>query len=113
MKRSKLVSGYKDNIRLEQTREVTGMKNAGGRTFLLVDKTWTQHALKARGAREIKITYMSDAWFEILALRPELSDVLQLGEQVKFQVKEGLILTISPEGRDTLTEEERSLLKKA
>ncbi|MBN1517430.1 VWA domain-containing protein [Candidatus Sumerlaeota bacterium] len=84
------------------------VKTASSRTFHLSGGFWIDEKVlelrKGEGdkAEEIKIHALSDAYFELLKLRPELKEALALGERVAFELN-GRIVIISDEGEDELT----------
>jgi hypothetical protein len=93
------------------------MKSVAGRTFVQVGNVWKE--VEVRGPDEakkperktLKIKYLSDAYFDLLAARPDLKKVFALGEQVEFDLGEFHIV-IGPEGEEKLSKGQLDAMKK-
>jgi Ca-activated chloride channel family protein len=112
VKRSKEVARFKDSITLEREPEETRFKYTPGRRFRQENGVWVQEGVQEEDAATITIKYMSEAYFELLRLRPEITDILGLGEKVKFQLKAGVIIEIAPEGPESLSEDDIKKIRK-
>lgn len=100
-----------------------GSKAAGimvleGRTFRLYNGAWVELSDKKPAEKPetekpkvLKIKYLSDAYFDLVKLRPDLKKVLALGERVQFELNRYRIV-IGPEGVEKLTQEQRDALAK-
>ncbi len=86
---------------------------ASGKVFALREGGWTDEALASAEAPlpSLKIRFGSAAWFESLRLRPDLGDALKLGDRVILRL-ERVILEIGAEGKESLEDADRSLLRK-
>jgi len=84
-----------------------------GRTFVLKDSVWVEKGY-SESARTLEIRFGSEAYFELLRLRPEIQVFLSLGDQVIFRAgRRGtgpIYIKIGPTGREKLTDSDRSLL---
>jgi hypothetical protein len=97
---------------------VDSRKVVDGRSFQLQGGVWKE-ALerKQEGAddkkprKTLKIKYLSDAYFELVKLRPDLKKVLALGEKVEFNVND-IHVVIGPEGKENLTKAELDAMAK-
>jgi hypothetical protein len=59
------------------------VQSAAGRTFFLRDGVWVDSAYDAADMGEPQtIDFASDAYFELLSVRPELGQALALGEEI-------------------------------
>ena len=54
----------------------------GSRAFLLVDGIWTETTFDPSTMETIKVQFLSDDYFALLAAKPELTGPFGLGEQV-------------------------------
>ncbi len=72
------------------------------RTFFLKDGIWTESTYV--NEETIKIVTFGSAYFDIVALRPELAPFFALGDRAIVKVGD-IYLEIGPEGADTLTSE--------
>jgi len=60
------------------------MRYAADRTFVWRDGMWIDTLYNADTMTPVKVTFLSDAYFELLALDPVIGEFLALGEQVLF-----------------------------
>lgn len=85
------------------TKAVTTVQQAMGRTF-----TWKEGAFvdgTANGKeKSLAVQPYSDAWFKVLALRPDLKEAFALGESVKVVVAAGRILVVTATAPATVSE---------
>ena len=78
----------------------TGVKRVGNRTFHELGGIWVDASL-TEGLPEIRVKYLSEAYFQLVEKLPELTEVLAIGERVVIVVN-GHALIIDTEGADTL-----------
>ncbi|MEI6501502.1 MAG: VIT domain-containing protein [Armatimonadota bacterium] len=83
---------------------------AGGRTFFLNGEQWVDTKWQVP-QKVLKIKAFSDAYFDLLRVRPDLAAALAVGSQVQVQMTT-LGLEIGPEGLETLTPDQLEELKK-
>jgi len=88
--------------------EDEAVRVVGDRTFFLRDDVWTESTYSDE--ETIQVLAYSEAYFDILVLRPDLSPILALGNRVIFRL-EAAYVEIGPEGADTLTDELRDLVE--
>lgn len=60
------------------------MRYAADRTFVWRDGTWIDTLYDADAMTPVEVTFLSDAYFDLLALDPVIGEFLALGEQVLF-----------------------------
>ena len=72
------------------TREV------GGRVFLFIQGAWRESTYQ-EGTQTVDIEYMSDAYFALIELFPEVAPILALGDEVILQIGKTFV-HIGPEG---------------
>lgn len=66
-----------------ETIETGGrITHAAGRAFLLRDGVWTDTAFDGASMEATEVAFLSEAYFALLAERPELAEAFALGEQV-------------------------------
>jgi len=87
---------------------------AAGREFRLENGVWTEvkseKSLEEKKYKTLKIKYLSDAYFAVLDIRPDLKKVFALGDRVVFYL-DGLKIVIGPEGKNKLGPSELRLLR--
>ena len=72
------------------------IQTVNGKTFILQGEIWTDTTFQPDTMETEKIAFLSDAYFDLLAERPELGDYFALCEQV-IVVIEGVAYEITPE----------------
>lgn len=86
---------------------VSGQKVVAGRTFALRDGVWAEvrekKADETAQKKALKIKYLSDAYFDLVRLRPDLKSVFALGERIELDIADYHIV-IGPEGEEKLTQ---------
>lgn len=85
------------------------IRNTSGRTFRLVGGVWTDTEAEGAGEVRLRVKYLSQAYFEVLQLRPELREAFALGERVRVKLAQG-ILEVGPEGKEELEAADRGFL---
>ena len=105
---SKATDDYKRKSKLDRTQ--AAFKTIGKRVFSFQGGVWVEEELKEK-MPEVKIKMMSDAYFELLTLRPELKEVLALGGQVVFELNDHQVI-VSEEGMEKLDEKTKKALTK-
>ena len=96
VQQSKRAREQQDVVRIDADGESSaGVRTAGGKTFYLRDKVWTDSEFKpASKLPETAIKFGSDEYFDLLKQKPRLSQFLSLGEQV-IVVFEGTVYRIT------------------
>lgn len=92
----------------ERERAETGSTTrfVAGRLFLWRGGAWVEDGAAGAG-RTIEIKYMSAAWFDLISLRPDLRQVLSLGENVTVKVGDGRTVVVrAAAGRETIERDE-------
>jgi hypothetical protein len=67
----------------DELAKASGMRSAGGRTFVMRDGVWTDTRPAKEGARTVKVKAFSKAYFTLIDRMPELRDAFALGERVR------------------------------
>ncbi len=73
---------------------MTTVQQAMGRPFNFKDGAFVDSALSGK-EKALAVQPYSDAWFKVLALRPDLKEALALGEAVRVLVAPGKVLVVS------------------
>lgn len=71
---------------------------AGGRTYLFRDGGWIDSEALTNPGKQLKVKFLSKAYFELLQARPELKAALALGERVVVVVAKGKSIIVGAEG---------------
>ena len=101
MKEAATVSGSADGV-------IPASRVVAGRTFAVNNGVWTEVREKAKDdqskkpAKTLKIKYLSDAYFDLLKLRPDLKSVFALGEKIELDINNYHVI-IGPEGEEKLS----------
>lgn len=106
------VARLKDSLVLEKSEKETNLVTIKGKTFINKQGVWVDSELKEEDSIVVRIKYLSDAYFELLKIRPDIAEYLKLGEHIKLQLSPKIILEISDEGNDSFTPEIRKLVEK-
>jgi Ca-activated chloride channel family protein len=77
------------------------VKIVGARTFVYQDGVWTDTTYDPSRSDVQTVGFGSDAYFDLLATRPDLGDFFALGKQV-IVVVDGMAYEVSPSGADTV-----------
>jgi Ca-activated chloride channel homolog len=83
---------------------------AAGRTYLFRDGGWIDSEALSTPGKQLKVKFLSKAYFELLQARPELKAALALGERVVVVVAKGKSVIVGPEGEQE-PEKVRAFLK--
>ncbi|MBN1945995.1 MAG: VWA domain-containing protein [Bradymonadales bacterium] len=82
----------RDRLVLADRQQVS--RQVAGRYFIQQGGVWVQDGYGDRTADRV-VSYLSDEYFTLLSEHPEISDILALGEQVRFELS-GLVYEIRP-----------------
>ncbi len=83
---------------------------AAGRTFVLQAGVWTEGTVVA-GEKTVTVKYLSDAYFALLKLKPELKAAFALGSNVSLKLADGKRLVIAQNAGETDAAKVGALLK--
>jgi Ca-activated chloride channel family protein len=83
---------------------------AAGRTYLFRDGGWIDSEALTNPGKQLKVKFLSKAYFELLQARPELKTAFALGERVVVLVAKGKSVIVGPEGEQE-PEKVRAFLK--
>jgi hypothetical protein len=73
-----------------------------GRLFVMTGGAWVEDGA-AGASRTLEIKYLSHAYFDLLTARPELRDLLTLGQNVTFKAADGKAIVIHADsGRESV-----------
>ena len=84
--------------------EQATVRSIGNRTFFLKDGVWIESTYNRE--ETVKIKVYSSAYFDLLALKPELAPFFSLGEHLIIKIG-AIYIEIGPTGAETLTDEIR------
>lgn len=68
------------------------VQRIGGRTFTLRGGVWVENSIAQDSQPDTRITFLSDAYFQLLESTPIVRKILGLGEQVSFRLNGKTIL---------------------
>lgn len=87
-------------------------QQAAGRTFYRLNDGWVDSTVPedTTGLRVVRVKYLSDAYFDLLDLRPELREILALGPVVQARFGEVLLVVAEEAGDEALKAEDRQAL---
>ena len=83
---------------------------AAGRTYLFRDGGWIDSEALTNPGKQLKVKFLSKAYFELLQAKPELKAAFALGERVVVVVAKGKSVIVGPEGEQE-PEKVRAFLK--
>jgi Ca-activated chloride channel family protein len=87
----------------EQERGPSGnepVRVAAGRTFIFRDGGWIDSEGLTHPGKQLKVKFLSKAYFALLQAKPELRAAFALGERVMVVVAPGKSVIIGPEGEE-------------
>ncbi len=88
-------------------------KHVDSRTFIWHKGLWIEEDWLDNQVDPVRIKYLSDAWFKLIDIDPELGKILSLGQHVVFRLKTGKAILVTDDGKDTLSKQDiRELFKK-
>jgi Ca-activated chloride channel family protein len=92
----------KDVLDSDNASNVT---RAGGRTFVYKGGVWIDAGYKG-SEKVVKVKYLSEAWFSIVRLHPEMREALSVGDKAIVVTGRGKAIVISDDGAAKLTDAE-------
>jgi Ca-activated chloride channel family protein len=84
---------------------------AAGRTFIYRSGGWVDSEAVSGVPKQLKVKYLSDAYFALLKARPELKAALALGDRVMVIVGTGKAVVIDPKDGETAADKVSAFLK--
>lgn len=87
----------------EQTRGPSGdepVRVASGRTFLYKNGAWVDSEAGANAGKQLKIKFLSKAYFELINKRPDLKAALSLGDRVTVVIGKGKTVVVDAAGEE-------------
>ena len=84
---------------------------AAGRTFIYRSGGWVDSEAVGGVAKQLKVKYLSDAYFALLKAKPELKAALALGDRVMVIVAAGKAVVIDPTEGETAADKLTAFLK--
>ncbi|MBL8917612.1 MAG: VWA domain-containing protein [Myxococcaceae bacterium] len=106
---AKKVRSMKDEM--VATKETEPVRVASGRTFLFRMGGWIDSEAVSGTSKQLKVKYLSEAYFAILKAKPELKAALALGNRVVVVVGKDKSLVISPDEGETKGDKVTDFLK--
>ncbi len=109
---SKAVRGMKEATLDERGKKAFALKNVNKRNFYRIKGVWVDSEFDEK-LPSVNVKFASDAYFKLLELKPELKDILTLGDRLIVTV-DGRAIFIAEDVKDPVSVEElEKLLKKA
>ncbi|MCC7111476.1 MAG: VWA domain-containing protein [Deltaproteobacteria bacterium] len=96
---AKELGSLKTSTTVDGKRVATTVQSALGRAFTFKDGYYVDEKCKPAD-KTLEVKAFSDAYFQVLKLRPDLKSAMALGEQVKVSVGAGRTLVVSSKGPD-------------
>jgi Ca-activated chloride channel family protein len=96
---AKSVRGMKEADK--DTSASSAARTAGGRTYVAKGGAWVDTELVDSIGKAVKVKYLSDAYFALLKVKPEIKAALALGDRVVLLVAPGKSVAISPDAGET------------
>lgn len=93
------------------SKESEPVRVASGRTFLFRMGGWIDSEAVNGTPKQLKVKYLSEAYFAILKAKPELKAALSLGNRVVIVVGKDKSLVIAPEDGETKADKVSDFLK--
>jgi Ca-activated chloride channel family protein len=87
------------------------VRSASGRTFLFRMGGWIDSEAVNGTPKQLKVKYLSDAYFAVLKARPDLKAALALGNRVVIVVSKDKSLVITPDEGETKADKLTDFLK--
>jgi Ca-activated chloride channel family protein len=73
---------------------------AAGRTFIFRDGGWIDSEGLTNPGKQLKVKFLSKAYFALLQVKPELKAAFALGDRVMVMVAPGKSIIVGPEGEE-------------
>jgi Ca-activated chloride channel family protein len=93
------------------TRVSEPVRQASGRTFIFRAGGWVDSEALTGTAKQLKVKYLSDAYFALLKARPELKAALALSDRLVVVVAKDKSIVIEPEAGETKADAVTTFLK--
>jgi Ca-activated chloride channel family protein len=93
------------------TRVSEPVRQASGRTFIYRAGGWIDSEALGGTSKQLKVKYLSDAYFAILKARPELKAALALSDRLVIVVAKDKSIVIDPDGGETKADAVTAFLK--
>lgn len=106
---SKAVQKMKDEEVAQKVNEP--VRVASGRTFIFRAGGWIDSEALTGTAKQLKVKYLSDAYFALLKARPDLKAALALSDHLVIVVAKGKSIVIDPAGGETKADAVTGFLK--
>ncbi len=87
------------------------VRTLGGRTFVYRGGGWVDTEALSGTPRQLKVKYLSDAYFALIKARPELKAAFALSDHLVIVVGKGASVVIEPEAGETKADAVTAFLK--
>lgn len=87
------------------------VRTASGRTFIYRNGGWIDSEAQSGTAKQLKVKYLSDAYFALLKARPELKAALALSDRLVVVVGKDKSIIIEPSAGETTADAVTGFLK--
>ncbi len=106
---SQAVRKMKEQAEGERVNEP--VRSASGRTFLYRNGGWVDSEAQSGTAKQLKIKYLSDAYFALLKARPDLKAALALSDRLVIVIGKDKSVIIEPSAGETKADAVATFLK--
>ena len=106
---SQAVRKMKEQVESENVSEP--VRSASGRTFLYRNGGWVDSEAQSGTAKQLKVKYLSDAYFALLKARPDLKAALALSDRLVIVIGKDKSVIIEPTAGETKAEAVTAFLK--
>jgi Ca-activated chloride channel family protein len=87
------------------------VRTASGRTFLYRNRGWVDSEALNGTPKQLKVKYLSEAYFALLAARPELKGALSLASSLTIVIGKDTSVVIDPNQGETKAEKVNEFIK--
>ena len=87
------------------------VRSASGRTFVYRNGGWIDTEAQSGTPKQLKVRYLSDAYFALLKARPELKAALALSDRLVIVIGKDKSVIVEPEAGETKADVVSAFLK--
>jgi hypothetical protein len=102
-----------NEMRTDKDDSVVSLQTISGHSFVLKDGVWTDTSLDESPADvlpEVKIKYLSNAWFAAARINHSLKEIFTLGDKIRIKLPK-CVVTVGDQGESDLSTLSENLLK--
>ena len=87
------------------------VRSASGRTFVYRNGGWIDTEAQSGTTKQLKVKYLSDAYFALLKARPDLKAALSLSDRLVIVIGKDKSVIVEPEAGETKADAVTAFLK--